>query len=38
VLSPFAAKRLVVLLSRIVTEYEKRFGKLDIEPSAAQSR
>jgi hypothetical protein len=30
VLSPFAAKRLSVLLSNTVSEYEKRFGVLDI--------
>jgi hypothetical protein len=31
VLNPFAAKRLVVLLDRILGEYEKRFGPLPIE-------
>ncbi len=30
VLSPFAAKRLTVLLSKTLAEYEKRFGTLDI--------
>lgn len=30
VLSPFAAKRLAVLLGNTVSEYEKRFGTLDI--------
>ena len=31
VLNPYAAKRLSVLLSRIVGEYEKRFGTLPID-------
>ncbi len=31
VLSPFAAKRLVLLLNNIVRDYEKRFGTLDVE-------
>jgi len=31
VLSPFAAKRLVLLLNNIVRDYEKRFGNLDVE-------
>ena len=35
ILSPFAAKRLAILLSNVVGEYEKRFGKLGIEPAAA---
>jgi hypothetical protein len=30
VLNPFAAKRLSVLLTRTISEYEKRFGALDI--------
>jgi hypothetical protein len=30
VLSPFAAKRLAVLLSNVVADYEKKFGKLEI--------
>ena len=30
VLSPFAAKRLAVLLNNVVTDYEKKFGKLEI--------
>jgi len=30
ILSPFAAKRLVLLLGNVVNEYEKRFGTLDI--------
>ena len=31
VLNPHAAKRMLVLLSRILGEYEKRFGSLQIE-------
>ncbi len=31
VLSPFAAKRLLLLLSNIVRDYEKKFGALDLE-------
>jgi hypothetical protein len=34
VISPFAAKRLSLLLGNVVTEYEKRFGTLDIETGA----
>jgi hypothetical protein len=30
VLSPFAAKRLAVLLNNVVADYEKKFGKLEI--------
>jgi hypothetical protein len=30
VLSPFAAKRLAILLVKTITEYEKRFGTLDV--------
>ena len=30
VLSPFAAKRLAVLLSNVIAYYEKKFGKLEI--------
>ena len=29
IVSPYAAKRLSLLLSGVVAEYEKRFGKLD---------
>ncbi len=32
VLSPFAAKRLAVLLENVVRDYESRYGKLDVEP------
>ncbi len=31
VLSPFAAKRLVLLLNNILRDYEKKFGALDVE-------
>lgn len=31
ILNPFAAKRLSVLLTNIINEYESRFGKLKIE-------
>ncbi len=30
VLSPFAAKRLAILLSKTLQEYEKRFGALEV--------
>lgn len=30
ILNPFAAKRLSMMLNRVVTEHEKRFGVLDI--------
>jgi hypothetical protein len=32
VLSPYAAKRLLLLLSHVVKEYESRWGTLNIEP------
>ena len=31
ILSPFAAKRLSLLLTNVVSEYEKRFGQLSVE-------
>jgi hypothetical protein len=31
VLNPYAAKRLSLLLSNVMGEYEKRFGKLEID-------
>ena len=34
VLNPFAAKRLLVLLNRTVTEYEKRFDTLKLDGDA----
>ena len=30
ILNPFAAKRLSLMLDKVVGEYEKRFGKLDL--------
>ena len=33
ILSPFAAKRLNLLLSNVLDEYESRFGRLDVEPT-----
>jgi hypothetical protein len=35
VISPFAAKRLSMLLGNVVTEYEKRFGTLNIDAGAS---
>ena len=32
IVNPHAAKRLLTLLMAIVSEYEKRFGKIDIGP------
>ena len=32
ILSPFAAKRLAMLLNNVVGEYEKRFGELTVGP------
>ncbi|GGO79233.1 hypothetical protein GCM10011348_13010 [Marinobacterium nitratireducens] len=32
VLSPFAAKRLWILLGAVLKQYEKRFGPIDITP------
>ncbi|MGH8746878.1 MAG: DUF3467 domain-containing protein [Burkholderiales bacterium] len=34
IISPFAAKRLSLLLGNVMTEYEKRFGTLNIEAPA----
>ena len=36
VLNPYAAKRLLVLLSRIIKEYEDRFGTLNLEGDSAK--
>ena len=33
ILSPFAAKRFMLLLSGVIDEYEARFGELDVEGS-----
>ena len=35
VLSPFAAKRLAILLGRTLAEYEKRFGTIDVGNTAS---
>lgn len=32
ILSPYAAKRFMLLLGGVLDEYESRFGKLDVEP------
>ncbi len=32
VLSPFAAKRLAVLLNNVMRDYESRFGAMEFEP------
>jgi len=37
IVSPFAAKRLSLLLNSVVKEYESRFGTLNIEAQAVQS-
>jgi len=36
IISPFAAKRLSMLLGSVVKEYESRFGVLNVEPGATQ--
>ena len=36
IVSPFAAKRLALLLDGVVKEYEKRFGVLNVEGPAPQ--
>jgi hypothetical protein len=36
VISPYAAKRLSMLLDSVVKEYEKRFGALNVEAPSAQ--
>jgi hypothetical protein len=36
IISPYAAKRLTVLLDGVVKEYEKRFGTLNVEGPVAQ--
>ena len=37
VLSPYAAKRMSMLLANVVAEYEKRFGTLNIDPATGGS-
>ena len=36
IISPFAAKRLSLLLGSVVKEYESRFGTLNVEPGTVQ--
>ena len=36
IISPYAAKRLVMLLDGVVKEYEKRFGTLNVEGPTPQ--
>lgn len=36
IVSPYAAKRLAMLLDGVVKEYEKRFGTLNVEGPVAQ--
>jgi hypothetical protein len=38
VVSPYAAKRLSMLLQGVVAEYEKRFGTLNIEAGAGEGK
>ena len=35
IISPYAAKRLMMLLGNVVQEYEKRFGELSVEGPGA---
>ena len=37
IVSPYAAKRMSMLLQSVVTEYEKRFGTLNIEPGGGEA-
>jgi hypothetical protein len=37
IVSPYAAKRLAMLLDGVVKEYEKRFGPLNVEGPTAKS-
>jgi len=39
IMSPFAAKRLAILLGNVVTKHEQRFGSIDVAlaPAAASS-
>ena len=34
VLSPYAAKRLAVLLDNVIRDYEAKFGQLEIQPAS----
>jgi hypothetical protein len=38
IISPFAAKRLMLLLGNVVNQYEQRFGKLDVETNVPGER
>jgi hypothetical protein len=38
IISPYAAKRLTMLLNGVVKEYEKRFGELNVEAAAGQQQ
>ena len=38
VVSPYAAKRLAMLLDGVIKEYESRFGTLNIEAGATQAK
>lgn len=38
VLSPFAAKRLFILLGAVLKQYEQRFGPIDIAPKDASGK
>lgn len=38
VLSPFAAKRLWILMGAVLKQYEDRFGKVDITPSGGNGK
>lgn len=37
IISPFAAKRLSMVLQGVVKEYENRFGQLDVDVGAVQA-
>ena len=37
IISPYAAKRMSMLLQGVVTEYEKRFGTLNLEPAGGEA-
>ncbi len=37
IMSPFAAKRLMLLLQNVVTQYESRFGPLEVAPPASNA-
>ena len=38
ILSPFAAKRLMLLLNNVVGQYEQHFGEVNITPSKAKGK